>query len=190
LSHRFVVTRCARGESCWFASARCSGHAWKTSLRHVLKMFITSMVSGQEPWRWSARIRTRSSGMGEWTWWGRGGERLRLPVLHRPKGTKSIILGFLSLFFRSVSWLCPSSCKCGILVCTKRGWWWWWRRRRSRPPTSRRWIERSSAWSSGCTSRRRWKVCCCGVSCIAAKSVYHISSGLLLPRSICIVFGL
>ena len=154
-------------------------------------MFVTSMVSGREPRRWSVCIRTRSCGMGGWTWWGRGGERVRLPVPHRPKGTKSIIRGFLSLFFRSVSWLCPSSCKWGILVRTKRGWRWWRRRsRRWRPPTSRRWIERSSAWSSGCTSRGRWKVCRCRVSCFAVKSVQHVSFDLLLPRSICIVFGL
>jgi hypothetical protein len=67
LRSRFVCPRCTRGEFCWFASARCSGHAWKTSLRHILKLFVTSMVSGQEPRRWSACIWTRSSGMGGWT---------------------------------------------------------------------------------------------------------------------------
>jgi hypothetical protein len=180
---------CARGESCWFASARCSGHAWKTSLGRVLEMFVTSMVSGWDPCGWGVRIRTWSSGMSGRTWWESGG-RLRMPILHRLKGTHSVIVGFLSIFFRSISWwLCPSSCKCGIPVCTRRGWW-WWRRRRLRPPTSRRWVERTSACSSGCTSRGRWEICRCRVWCIATKSVQDVSGGLLLLCPICIVFGL
>jgi hypothetical protein len=156
-------------------------------------MFVTSMVSGRDPCRWSVRIWTWSSGRGGRTWLGRVGERLRMPVPHRLKGAHSVICGFLSVLLRSVSWLCPGSCKCGILVCTRRGWWWWRRRRRRRrrrPPTSRRCTKRTSACSSGCTSRGRWKVCRCRVCCIAAKSVQDVSGGLLLLRPICIVFGL
>jgi hypothetical protein len=155
---------------------------------HVLKLFVTSMVSGRDFCRWSVCIRTWSSGMGRRTWLGRGGERLRMPVLHRLKSTHSVICSFLSLFLRSISCLCPGSCKCGIPVCTRRGW--WGRRRRNRPPTSRRWIERASACSGGCTSRGRWKICRCRVCCIAAKSIQDVSGGLILLRPICIVFGL